>query len=391
MTVTSNSSLGLNGNPRLIVHISTGLEVGGAENILSQLVERLNPEEFYSQVVSLTEMGPMAARIASVGVKVDALEMRAKGRRIAGFARLRRYLRETKPAIVQTWLYHADLIGGFASVGLPTKLVWNLRQSNLHSDTSKGGTRLVAAACAPLSHILPDSIVCGSQSASEVHATMGYSTRKMVVIKNGVDLNRFKPQPQDRIAMRRELGVEDRAILVGMIARFDPQKDHETFVDAASKFSAKHDDVHFVLCGTGINKQNAQLLNWINRGGRAERFHLLGIREDIPVVTAALDLLVSSSAYGEGIANTLLEALACGVPVVATEVGDARDIVGDSGRVVPPGNSECLLEAFEDVLINILRDDTLSRRARERAEGQFDMDGMVENYERLYRQLLVET
>lgn len=371
-----------------ILHITTGLTVGGAENILAELTARLDRSRFQSSVVSLTEKGPMAARIQAAGIEVDALEMRSLGNRLPGFLKLRRIIRSRRPAIIQTWLYHADMIGTISAIGSGAKLVWNLRQSNLHPKSSKLSTRLTARACVPLSRLFPHKIICGSQSAYDVHAKMGYDAKKMAVITNGVDLSRFKPRNSARASVRSELQISSDTKLVGLIGRFDSQKNHAAFIRAASAIAKTNCNVEFLLCGAGVDKNNHQLNTWIEGTNAAKRFHLLGVRNDIETVTAALDLSVSSSSYGEGFSNTMVEALASGVPCVSTDIGDVRQIVGDCGLVVPPMDDEALKAAILKMLLRTSGNTRMERAARARAEANFDIESMVRHYEATYDELV---
>ena len=330
----------------------------------------------------------MAARIQAAGIEVDALEMRSPGNRLRGIMNLRRIIRTRQPAIIQTWLYHADLIGAISAIGSGAKLVWNLRQSNLHPTSSKRSTRLTAKACAPLSRIFPNMIVCGSQSAYDVHAKMGYDSRKMTVITNGVDLSRFKPCDAARAGIRNEFGIASDTKLVGLIGRFDSQKDHPAFVRAAAAIAKADNRVEFLLCGGGVDETNSQLMSLIAETDVAERFHLLGVRHDIEAVTAALDLSVSSSSYGEGFSNTMLEALASGVPCVSTDVGDAKQIVGNCGLIIPPKDDEALRSAISTMLERTSADDKMKRAARASAEANFGIESMVRHYEEVYRGLV---
>jgi len=356
--------------------------------MLAQVTAKMDRARFESSVVSLTEAGPMAARIIAGGTHVEAAKMRPPGQRIAGFKRLRGLIRQYRPDVIQTWLYHADLIGTVAALGSSVPVVWNLRQSNLHPIRSKRGTRLVVAACARLSGLAPKAIVCGSQSAFDVHVSLGYARDKLIVIPNGVDLNRFRKNDLARAALRRELAIDQRCILLGHIARFDPQKDHASFVRAAAQIARTDENVHFVLCGPDVTEKNTELVDWIAATGFVERFHLLGPREDIEQIVAALDLSVSSSLFGEGFSNTLAESLACGVPCVTTDVGDSACIVRDCGAVVPPGDTDALAKATRAVLDRTLNDTSLSRKARLQAEERLGIDRIISRYEDLYEDLL---
>ncbi len=372
-----------------VVHIITGLDTGGAELMLYRLVTSLEPATFACSVVSLTDLGPTAAKLRAAGVPVRALGMRRGVPDPCAVPRLARWLRAVVPDVVQTWMYHADLIGGLATwlAGRPP-LAWGLRQSTLDPRTSKRGTIWTARACAALSRRLPMRIVCCSEASRRVHVALGYAPEKMVVIPNGFDLARFRPDLAARAAVRAELGVPPEAPLVGLVARWDPQKDHRTFVAAAARLRAARPDAHFLLCGDGITWENPALAGWLAAAGLREGVHLLGPRDDLPRLTAALDVACSASAYGEGFSNVLGEAMACGVPCVATDVGDAAHIVGATGRVVPPRQPVALSAAIEQVLaLAPATRAALGHAARARVEAHFSLAACAARYAALYTAL----
>jgi glycosyltransferase involved in cell wall biosynthesis len=209
----------------------------------------------------------------------------------------------------------------------------------------------------------------------------------MVVIPNGTDVATFRPDPMARAAVRRELNLPEGAPLIGLVARFDPQKDPRNFVQAAARLHARRPEAQFLLCGHGMNWDNPALVRWIEGGGIRDRCYLLGRREDIPRLTAALDVATSSSAT-EGFPNVLGEAMACGVPCVATDVGDSAVIVGNTGHVVPPHTPGALADAWARLLDMPARERRdLGMRARERVASSFSIDSVVERYEALYRGL----
>jgi glycosyltransferase involved in cell wall biosynthesis len=198
-------------------------------------------------------------------------------------------------------MYHADLIGGITAhffAGVP--VIWNLRQSTFDSRSSKKTTIRSARLCAKLSNRLPHTIVCGSNAAHESHVKFGYSPDRMVVVPNGFDTAAFLPNPRYRSDVLRELGLGDEAFLVGLVARFDPQKDHRTFFTAAAQVAHQVPHARFALCGEGIDDGNPDLLALIHAHGLQGRTHLLGLRNDLASFYPGLDVLALSSAYGEG-------------------------------------------------------------------------------------------
>ena len=372
-----------------LVLIITGLSTGGAEMMLLKLLDRLDPARFSPQVISLTSLGEIGPRIQALGIPVEALGMHP-GRlpNPIAFARLVQRLKAIKPDVVQTWMYHADLVGGLAArlVGVPA-IAWNIRHSNLSRDQTKWSTRAVAHLCAKASRWIPDRIVCNSKTARDIHIGIGYDPKHFIILPNGFDLSRFYPDPLSRHAVRTELGIPAHAPLIGLIARFDPQKNHQGFFEAAGQLHQQQPEVHFLLAGMGIDQKNPAIRAWLQCNGIAAVTHLLGLRQDIPRLTAALDI-ASSSSYGEAFPNVIGEAMACGVPCVVTDVGDSADIVGDTGRVVAPGDMIGLAAAWAQLLA---MPDTerraLGQRARARVAEHFEIGAVVKRYEVFYEEL----
>lgn len=356
---------------------------------LLKLVSKLDKTRFGSEVISLTNAGPVATQIQRAGVPVRALGMRRGALNPRAVLRLARWLRGGKPSVVQTWMYHADLIGGIAAkLAGRLPVVWGVRQSNLDPVHSKRTTVWTAKACAALSGYLPARIVCCAAAARQVHINLGYAAERMVVIPNGVELDVFKPDPDARAAVRAELGIDDRVVLIGSVARFDPQKDHETFISAAGMLHKEFPDVRFLLCGSGVVPENEQLAQWLQSADVDHHCFLLGERRDMPQLMAALDIATSSSAYGEGFPNTIGEAMACAVPCVVTDVGDSRLLVSDPDRVVSPREPASLAAAWRKLLaMGKTGRMQVGKAARKRMEDKFDLLATTRRYEQLYEQV----
>jgi len=286
-------------------------------------------------------------------------------------------------------MYHADLIGGVAAKlagGIP--VAWGIRHSHFSDHGSRRLTIHTMKMCARLSRWLPTRIVCCSEASQQVHTALGYAAEKMLVIPNGFDMSAFKPNPEARESVRNELDIPEETPVIGLINRYHPQKDHLNFIRAAALLLAKAPNVYFLLCGDDIDWANPQLARWIKEAGIAGRCRLLGTRNDIPRLTAALDIAACSSSYGEGFPNVIGEAMSCGVPCAVTDVGDSALIVGQTGRVVPPQNPEELADAFAELVeLGSEGRALLGVAARCRIKEHFDLPNIVERYQNLYQEL----
>lgn len=372
-----------------ITHIITGLGQGGAETVLYRLLGALDRAEFENEVISLTAGGALADKIRALGIPVRELGLRPSRPDPLKFFRLAAWLRQNRPDAVQTWMYHADLLGGLAArLARVPAVFWNIRHSTLDPARDKPATIRVARLCARLSRWLPRRIVVCSLAAVRQHARLGYDSTRMIHIPNGIDTQQFRPDPAARIAVRQELDLPQSAALVGMAARFHPQKDHHNFIQAAGIVLTAQPDARFLLFGSGVNPENGLLAAWIEQAGLSGKIYLLGPREDAPRLFAALDVSVLSSASGEAFPNVVAESMACAVPAAATDIGDSAEIIGGTGRVVPPQDPSALADAVLDLLrLPAGERQALGAAARRRVEENFSLEKMVANYASLFRQV----
>ena len=368
--------------------VITGLNTGGAEIMLLKVLERLDAR-FSTHVISLTTSGEIGSRIQALGVAVEELGMRPGLPSPVAVFRLARRIKILKPDVVHTWMYHADLLGGLAArlAGIDA-IGWCIRNSNLDRNKTNLSTRAVVKACAYLSHWIPDKILSCSEAARQIHVDCGYAEDKLVVVPNGFDLGYFQPDPLARVAVRSELNVSLDTPLVGLIGRFDPQKNHPGFIEAASLLYRRLPTVQFVLAGKGIDEANGDLIRAMEAAGVRHVTHLLGLRSDMPRLIASLDVLVSASSYGEAFPNALGEAMACGVPCTFTDVGDSAYIVGDTGRIVTSGDMAGLALAIESLLLLTMDERrALGKKARTRVAEHFEIGQVVKRYEAFYDEL----
>jgi glycosyltransferase involved in cell wall biosynthesis len=291
-----------------IVHVIGTLELGGAQTMLWKLVNGMDRRRFRHVVVGAFESGPFAERFAAVGVPVYDLRMR-HGNQPPGFkrrllrtlkapfaaAKLVRLLRRRQPELVITWGYHVDVLGLLAAMPIRVPVVWTVFSS--FNPYFGRFVRTINKAAILLSRF-PAVIVTDSEAGRKWHIQLGYQARDWQVIPSGFDIAQFAPDAPARAALRAELALPADTPLIGLVGRFNPVKGHQTFVAAAGLYSRDEATAHFVIAGPGVTADNAELREWVAMSGAAERIHLLGERDDVPRVTAALDVATCSS-YSE--------------------------------------------------------------------------------------------
>ncbi|HXP12278.1 MAG TPA: glycosyltransferase [Stellaceae bacterium] len=326
--------------PLKILHVITGLGRGGAETTLVRLILHMNHRRFAPVVVSLMDEGAYGADLSIAGVPLYTLGMKRGRPSLGGLLRLRKILREEQPRMVQTWLYHADLAGLLMAPflhGVP--LVWNLRCSDMDLTRYVRTIRRILAVFSGV----PAAVIVNSEAGRLFHESIGYRPRRWESIPNGFDTEFFKPSHERRALWRGRLGIHDGAPLIGLVARVDPMKDHATFLAAAARITKARPDAAFLLVGSGTDKLAIP-------PDLAGKVHALGERKDVEQILPALDLLLQSSAFGEGFPNAIGEAMACGVPAVATDVGDAAALIAGTGSIVPPRDPGALASAALAIL-----------------------------------------
>jgi glycosyltransferase involved in cell wall biosynthesis len=372
-----------------VTHVINSFEFGGAEAMLCNLLQRADRRRFEVSVVSLIDDLTVAGPVVDAGIPIATMGMRPGAPDPRGVLRLARHLARRAPDVVQTWMDHSNLIGGAAAaLAGCRRVVWGVHHSNHVPGLTKRSTLLTVNACAVLSRVLASRIVFCSEHARAVYARRGFAPGRMAVIPNGFDTARYAPDPVARRDVRRALGVGPDTPLVGLVARYDPFKDHATFVRAAAVLAPQAPAARFVLCGAGVDPANTELAALIHSADLADRFHLLGPRHDLPRLYPALDVLASSS-VSEAFPLVLGEAMACGVPCAATDVGDTALIVGPTGRVVPPKDPTALARALADLLsLPPAVREQVGAAARERVRALFDLGAVTRRYEALYESLL---
>jgi glycosyltransferase involved in cell wall biosynthesis len=375
-----------------VLHLTSSFSLsGGAEANLLRLVSHMDRDRFCNMIVTMTEgvnYDLLRERLpAESGVAVNSLKMRRGVPNPLAAVRLSQIVNRFQPQIMQTWMYHADLLGLLAGKwkGVPS-IAWNIQCSSLDPAGFGWMSRLVRRLLISLSSF-PDVVLTNCQSGLEFHRALGYRPRRWLYMPNSLDFDSFRPDDQAGAWLRSLLSLPSRAPLIGLIGRLHPVKDHETFIKAACILASENPDLHFVLVGKGVEERNGYINGLVTATAVADRFHLLGHRSDVNHITAGLDIACCSS-LSEGSPNVVAEAMACGVACVATDVGDSSLILQELGRVVPPRDPEAFAQACRETLaIPPSRRRELGVAARARAKESFSLSKVVARYESLYEML----
>jgi glycosyltransferase involved in cell wall biosynthesis len=387
----NENEAGQPGYPLRVMHVISGLLHGGAETVLFRLATAPGSTVRHT-VVSMRGEGVMGARLREAGVEVICLDMQGWAGNVRGLWRLFRLLRERRPDVVQTWMYHADLIAGLAARLAGIRAVaWGVRNSGVSLGESSRSSRLAAWACARVSGWVPGVIVACARKAAEVHRGWGYRADRVLVVPNGYDLDVWHPDAAGVAELRARWGVPEGAPLLGSVARWNPLKDHENLLAALALSVRAHPDLRCVLIGLGMSRDNADLIALARHYGLLDHLIFLGRRDDVPALMRALDIHVLSS-KAEGFPNVVSEAMASGVACVVTDVGDAADIVGEHGWVAPPGDASALADAI-DRAVGAVRDPQWPARrdaARACVEQRYSLQTMVDRYEAVWRRLAAD-
>lgn len=367
-----------------IVHIITGLQDGGAEHTLYKICKY--DSNNHHIVISFRGNDKYLPLLNNIGIKVYCLNVGFFS--IHKFFILIRLIRFLKPDVVQTWLLHADLIGGIAArlAGI-RNILWNIRYSNIEGGKSKLSTILIIKILSKLSYKIPKLILVVSKKAKKIYENKGYDKRKLKFIPNGYDFSILKVKKSEKKNFRKNLRIQYNTPLLGKVARYDPLKDHSNLLKALSLLQLKKKNFFCVLVGTNINK-NKELSRDIKKLKLSGYVKLLGPTKNISKVMNGLDINIQSS-NAEGFPNVVAEAMSLETPCVATDVGDTSYIVGKTGWIVPPNNPLRLSKAIEKAILEMDSVNWKKRcvNARLRIKKKFDIYKMIELYNKLWLQL----
>jgi glycosyltransferase involved in cell wall biosynthesis len=368
-----------------IVHVISGLALGGAEMSLLRLLRAQQPG-FQNAVISLRSGGPMRASLEAAGVPVFEVGASSAGATLANGWKILRRARVMRPAIVHGWMYAGNLGALMLRALLPGKarLIWNVRASLEGLESFPASLRRTIQASRTLSRA-PDVLVFNSHAGMRQHLDYGFHGGNTRVITNGIDPGQLEAKPGARQRIRAELGLQPATTVICNVARLDPMKDHLTLLRAAARL--RDADAHFVLVGPGVTPDCALLRDEIASLQLGGKVSLLGSRSDVADILSAADVFCLSS-YTEGLPNAVVEAMACGLPCVVTDVGDAAWLVAETGVVVPPRDPQGLAQGLRAMLAESpARRAARGQAGRERIIREFSLRHMINSYEKLYTEL----
>lgn len=374
-----------------VLHVIVGLNVGGAELMLKRLIESQKKLPGYvHSVISLTDPGVIGPQLISQGISVRCLGMKGLLGLPKAFFCLLTEMRKFRPDIVQTWMYHADFLGGLAArLAGVRSVIWGVRTTDLERG-GKSVTRLIRKLCAYLSRSVPTKIICAAEASRKAHIAVGYNAQRMLVIPNGFDLSRLNATEEERGVLRASLSLSEEHLVIGSLGRFNPVKDQANFIAATAMLAESNPALRFLMVGRGLTPDNMALTELLSDTGYADRYILLGERGDAPVCLSAMDIFCLHSKT-EGFPNVLGEAMAMGVPSVVTDVGDAALLLGGNGIVVPAQDARALalgLKQMIDFSPEVRR--LLSESAKTRIVEEFTMEQSSQKFRQLYEDLSMQ-
>lgn len=366
-----------------ILFLIRSLHYGGAERQLVILAKGLR-ERGHDVVVSLFyARGALGEELQKTGVRIQLLQKRGRWDLLAFLFRLAKVIREERPDILHSYLVDPNNISVLLKPLFPTmKIVWRVTSSTRDAKHYDWVSGLSFRLSCRLSRFA-DVIISNSHAGHDYHVARGYPVEKLVVILNGIDTERFRYDPVARVQLRSEWGVAEYQKLIGLVGRLDPVKDHQSFLKAAALLVKKGTHFRFVCVGDGPANYKASLQDLAETLGLTNYVTWVNARTDVSPIYSALDLLVSSS-YVEGLSNVIGEGMACGVPCVATDVGDSAWIVADQGAIVASKDPRGLMAAMERLLSERQYDAALIRK---RIVDQLSVDNLVTNTEAILSKL----
>jgi len=373
--------------PLRLCIVTTGLGMGGAEHALLQLLSRFDPARVTVRLIVLGREDALAERFRAAGVEPEFLGLKPGSWPFTEIGRFLAAVRATGADLLQGWMYHGNLAASFAGARLGLPVCWSVRDT---PDAAHGHSRFTRATIALSRWYVGRTLRIfnvSRRSADYCATALGWPADRIEVLPNGIDVARFRPDAEARARLREQFGIAPSAPVVGMVARYAPVKDHPLFLAAAARLREALPDARFILVGKDCAPQNEVLASLLREAGLEGAVSLLGARHDVEAIVPAFDVAALTS-RSEGFPNVLAEAMACGVPVVSTDVGDAREIIGSSG-VIADRSPEAMAAAW----LSLLQSSDYAQRAhdaREHILSRYALEGIADRLQTRYADLLAE-
>lgn len=364
-----------------ILHVITTLRTGGAERMLVRIITETKNEAQHA-VISLTSGGEFSEQLKQQGISVYSLDLNSPAKAFHKLLGIPQFLGELKPQIIAGWMGHGNLIATLIKLFMPkaTKLIWHIRMTLYDLKKESLMQKATLYLCKWFS-ALPNAILYNSDAGKIQHEAFGFCKTNSILVDNGFDLDVLRPDTATRQKLRQQFNLTDANCLIGMVGRYHPMKNHALFIQAASTIQKKYLHARFLLAGLGCDKNNAELVQLLTENQILTSTILLGPRSDIADINNAFDLALSTSSWGEGFSNTLAEAMACGAPCIATDIGGARHVIGTTGTIVPPNNPPQLIQAIDTFLsLPAAARQQMGEAAQQRIKDHFDIKVVARQY-----------
>jgi glycosyltransferase involved in cell wall biosynthesis len=357
------------------------LGIGGTQRQLAMLAQGLVARGHEVAIAVLYVAGEIDPALRATA-RIISLEKKGRWHVIGPLMRLRRLMRSQQPDIIYAFLSTQTTL---AAILLPrdlqTRLVFGIRAAGMGAHFYDALSALSLWLEARLAS-RADLIIANSRAAQSDAVLRGMPVGRIVVIPNGIDTVAMAPLPEAGAAHRQAWGLAHDAFVIGCVARFDPMKDHASFLKAGAMFLRHHGDVRFVCIGSGPTDYITELKALGRKLGLAERIIWADTTEVTYGIYNAFDIATLTSSFGESFPNVIGEAMACGVPVVATDLGDVKEIIAECGEVVPPREPAALCAAWERLRQRLKLEPGLRARARAAIIEKYSVESMVLGTER---------
>jgi len=372
-----------------ILHIISGLGKGGAENVLYRLSSE--DTKFDHEILNLGTERFYVKKFENKRIKVNNLGIKSNQFNPFLIFKVIKIIKNVNPHIIQTWMYHSDLLGGLAAklAGFQN-IIWCVRNSTVDKQFTKLTTRIVINMCSFFSKYIPKKIINCSINSNHLHQGMGYPKNKCIVISNGVNTNIFKPDHNLRSNTKNKLGLKDKFV-IGFVARWDKQKDIDTFIHSLKIFKKEiHNGWHVIMVGSNLDNKNLKLITKLKTEKLHEHVSLLGFMNNLVPIYNSMDVCVLTSSYGEGFPNAIIEAMSCEVCCISSDIGDSKHIIEDNDFIFSIRDVERLKNIFISSFKNIKDKDNWElkkKQARKRVIENFSLSKMIENYQKIWTNL----
>jgi len=376
-------------NKKIIIHIITGLGDGGAEGVLYRLIKH-SKSNYTHKVISLMDEGKYGNKLEKLNIQVFCIGFKRGKLNFKGVLKLFKILKNNKSDILQTWMYHSDLLGGLLGYLFGHKnIIWNVRGNGKGLIHKNIYSKIILKLCIYLSHYIPKMIITCSKQAKVNHINFGYK-KIFTVIPNGFDHFKFRDDINKRLLIRKKYGVKDNELLLGCIARYSEQKSHKFIINSLKDYLKKKKNIKILFIGYKI-KNNNNIINLLKKYNILQYFILLKNQNNIEDIMNSLDLHLLISKYGEGFPNVIAESMLCKIPSITTNVGDSKHIVGNKGWIIEVNSSSQLIRSIDKAIK--VKDyypklwHQLKSKVRFRIVKKYNIDKMVTNYSNIWNSL----